>query len=175
MTEDRFWQLIKDARHGDDFYATLRETLTNESADDIISFQNILRRKLVDAYTFPVLMANFVIQSYVSDDVFEDFRAWLVTQGRERFESALTNPDSICDWFVRDDVDGIDGETMLLICQNAYEQYGDEDEFFEHLHYPPEPTVNQDWPDDKDGFRDQCPRLVDNFWNQERIKELHSD
>ena len=153
----------------------LNQLLKGLPADDIIAFENIFRRKLVTAYTFPLLMANFVIQSYVSDDVFEDFRAWLVTQGRERFELALANPESICDWLNRENVDDIDGETMLLLSQTAYEQYGDEDEFFSRIEYLPEPEIKQDWPEDKAGFRNKYPRLVDQFWNQERIRELHSD
>jgi hypothetical protein len=120
-----------------------------------------------------LLAANFIIQSYVSDDVFEDFRAWLVSHGRERFEAAVSDPESICDWLERSEVDDIRGETMLLVAQRAYEAHGDEEEFAARIVHPRTPKLKQDWPENADGYRKRWPRLVEKFWNLERIRELH--
>ena len=173
MKDERFWKLIADARQEDDFNIALTATLEDSPADDIVGFQNTLQRKIVDACAFPLLAANFIIQSYVSDDVFQDFRAWLVSHGRERFEAALADPESICDWFERSEVENIDGGATLLIAQRAYDEYGDEEEFFAQLVYPPEPEFEQDWPENAEGYKKRWPRLVEKFWNLERIRELH--
>src|SRR5262245_43894761 len=98
MAEPRFCKLIEEACQAKKFYKALTAKLKALAPGEIIGFQNTLQRKLRDAYTFPVLAANFIIQSYTSDDVFEDFRAWLVSQGQERFESAVSDPESICGW-----------------------------------------------------------------------------
>jgi hypothetical protein len=168
-----FWNLIEGARQAGDFIITLTANLEDLPAKDIIAFENTLQRKLVEAYAFPVLAANFIIQSYVSDDVFEGFRAWLIRQGRKRFESAVTDPETICDWLERDEVDDIDGESMLLVAQYAYEEYGVEEEFAAQIKYPHKPALKQEWPENKAGYQKQWPRLVAKFWNQQRIKELH--
>lgn len=173
MKADRFWKLITEARKEDDFRIALTAKLEDSPAEEIVGFQNTLRRKLVDACTFPLLAANFIIQSYVSDDVFEDFRAWLVSNGRDRFEASISDPESICDWFERSEVDNIDGESMLLIAERAYEEYGDAEEFFARIVYPREPKLKQDWPENAEGYKKRWPRLVDKFWNLERIRELH--
>jgi hypothetical protein len=172
-TDKRFWMLIEEARAGRNFDKALGAKLDKLPVKEIIAFENALQRRLRDAYTFPVLAANFIIQSYTSDDVFEDFRAWLVTQGQERFEAAVADPESICDWLKRSKVEGIDGSMMLLLACDAYEDHGDEEDFFELVKRPRLPALKQNWPKDKAGFRKRWPRLVDTFWNQERIRELH--
>lgn len=175
MNEDRFWELIENSQVSDDPYEHLTESLRAAPADDIVAYQNILREKIAEACTFPILAANFVIQSYVSDDVFEDFRAWLVSKGRERFENAVSNPETIASWLERDEVDDIDGATMLLLAETAFAEYWDEDQFFERIEYPSGPNIEEDWPDTKAEYRERYPALVDKFWNQERISELHAD
>src|SRR5262249_8869697 len=137
MTEDRFWGLIDEARSARNVCLALTTALKKLSAEEIIAFENTLRRKLAKAYVFPVLAANFIIESYVSDDVFENFCAFLVSQGRQRFKAALSNPESICDWLERKGVwskagdNAVDrqGEKMLFVAQNAYARYGDEEDF----------------------------------------------
>ncbi len=174
MKEDHFWKLIEEARQADDFIVALASNLEDLPADDIIGFQNTLRQKLVEARTFPLLAANFIIQSYVSDDVFEDFRAWLISNGADRFGTAILDPESICDWLERSEVDDLDGESMLLVAQRTYEAtYGGKEEFFARVVYPREPKLKQDWPDNAEGYKKRWPRLVDKFWNLERIRELH--
>src|SRR5262245_14250980 len=114
MAAGRFWKLVEAARRADDFVLALSSVLEKLPADEIIGFQTTLHQYLARAYRFPLLAANFIIQSYVSDDVFEDFRAWLVSQGRERYVAAVADPESICDWLERSAVDGIDGQSVLL-------------------------------------------------------------
>jgi hypothetical protein len=175
LAEDRFWSLIESARPARSVSTALTVALKKLSAAEIIGFENTFRRKLADAYVFPLLAANFVIGSYVSDDVFEDFRAWLISQGRQRFKAALSDPESICDWLDRKDVDRVDmvGESMLFIAQNAYKPYGDGDKFYAETDYPRQPPLKQQWPNSKAEFRKRYPRLVDKFWNQSRIGKYH--
>lgn len=62
---------------------------------------------------------------------------------------------------------------MLLVAQHAYEEYGDAEEFFARIVYPREPKLKQDWPANAEGYKKRWPRLVEKFWNLERIRELH--
>jgi hypothetical protein len=173
MPQRRFWALIEDARLSSSVCSALTAALKKLAAEEIIGFEHTLRRKLALAYVFPLLAANYVIESYVSDDVFESFRAWLVSQGRQRFEAALSDPESICDWLDRKGASAVDrqGERMLFVAQNAFKRYGDEEDFFNRTDHSREPAFEQSWPRTKAEFR---KRYVDKFWNQTRINKLNA-
>jgi hypothetical protein len=49
------------------------------------------------SYVAQLWAAAFVINGGCSDDGFEYFRGWLITRGREVFERALADPDSLAD------------------------------------------------------------------------------
>jgi hypothetical protein len=70
----------------------LCDALAGLRVKEILSFEEQLRAKLRRAYTFDVMAAAFIVKSYISDDTFEDFRAWLVAQGKEHFERAVKAP-----------------------------------------------------------------------------------
>src|SRR5688572_17566457 len=112
MSREEFWRLVEASRKQVDQYGWLRKQLRRLSKEAITGFQVNLRGLMIEACSFPLLAANFVIQSYVSDDVFEDFRAWLVSQGKRRFKAAISNPETIAGWLRREEVDEIDGEPL---------------------------------------------------------------
>lgn len=176
MQEQDFWSIIADALQEDDIYDHIKLVLSSMSRDEIVSFQNILSRKISAACTFPLLAANFVIASYVSDDGFRDFRAWLVSQGAEKFNKAVIDPESIADWLDKSVVNEIDGGPMMSVAHDAYGQaYGDEDDFFQKVSFEPDPKMVQKWPKNKTDYRSKYPQLVEKYWNDERIREMHSD
>ena len=175
MQEQEFWNIIDNVQE-EDLYKHIKLVLGSMSRDEIVSFQNILIKKVAAACTFPLLEANFVIASYVSDDGFRDFRAWLVSQGAEKFGKAVIDPESIADWLDTSAVDEIDGGPLLSVAQDAYgETYGDEDEFSQNVRFEQDPKIVQEWPNNKAEYRSKYPKLVAKYWNDERIREMHSD
>jgi hypothetical protein len=58
-----------------------------------------------------------------SDDAFDYFRCWLIGQGREVFEGALHEPDSLADLLGEfdEEIDG-DGEELGYAADEAYEE-----------------------------------------------------
>ena len=56
------------------------------------------------AYCWSLWGAAYVINGGCSDDPFVDFRASLISRGRQVFERALSDPDSLAD----EDFDGSD-------------------------------------------------------------------
>ena len=65
---------------------------------------------------------------------------------------------------------------MLTVSQIAYaEVCGSEDEFLQKSIIVPDPTIVQEWPKSKRDYHDKFPKLVEKFWNQERIREMHTD
>lgn len=176
MTEEEFWLCIDKASVEENVYNELKATLCSLRLDEIISFHQIFLHKLSEAYTFPLLAANFVISSYVSDDGFKYFRAWLLSNGSLKFFNALKNPETISDWLDKNEVDGIEGEEVLSIAEDVYADLGGDIEvFYNALVYPSDRELDMEWPEDKDKFYQKYPRLVEKFWDQQRIESLHSD
>jgi hypothetical protein len=100
MNEDEFWELIADTkrraeRSTDGQEVLLREALKKYTADEILQFNAIYIQKRDDAYTGDLWdVADFVTCSG-GDQAFLDFRAWLISQGKEVYEKALNDPDTL--------------------------------------------------------------------------------
>src|SRR5262245_50822814 len=101
MPDDAFWRIVdevaKSGNDPDDHLQALRQSLSGLSLDEIIAFEIKFRRLLNNAYTWDLWGAAYVIHSGCSDDGFEYFRRWLVSRGREAYEAAISNADSLAD------------------------------------------------------------------------------
>jgi hypothetical protein len=102
VDKPEFWQLIADARaqaddlaDGDTIAAAATALLAAYPPEVIRQAQQTLRDLLAEAYTAPMLAAAEIVNGGTSDDGFEYFRGWLITQGREVFERAVANPDTL--------------------------------------------------------------------------------
>jgi hypothetical protein len=99
MPAERFWRIMQRAAesgHDPDGYVNaLRASLRELTLEKIISFEVAFRRYLNKAYTWDLWGAAYVIHGGCSDDGFEYFRRWLVSRGRDVYEAALANPDSL--------------------------------------------------------------------------------
>ncbi|HRX85741.1 MAG TPA: DUF4240 domain-containing protein [Phycisphaerae bacterium] len=175
MTDDRFWRLIDEARARGSVAEHLPRLLLELNADEVVAFASMLSGKIANAGSFPLLAANFVIASYVSDEGFRSFRAWLVSQGRARYENAIRDPQTIADWLDIDEVDDTAEDPVGEAVCIAYMRHGDPDELHARTAHAADPDRPLDWPENKLEYRRRFPQLVDKFWNQQRINELHSD
>lgn len=179
MNEDEFWRIIDESAAAnpvasDEQFAWLEQRLQTYSTEDIVAFENILNRMKARAYTFPLLMANFILQSYVSDDAFEDFRLWLIANGRQRFEAAMADPEMIADFCdAEGPVEEITGEGLLYVAEAAFQEAGGDADFSDLVEFVDEPDLEMPWPETREGYQEAMPKLYDKFWNQERINELH--
>jgi hypothetical protein len=103
MDKNTFWKLIDSVNSevcNDDQEGILRTTqakLLDYSPQEIAAWANILRyyRHLAD--TGGVFAASCILNDYMSDDGFMDFRTWLISRGREVYMAALRNPDSLAE------------------------------------------------------------------------------
>lgn len=172
MTEGKFWEIVDSARAGDNAFDVAWTILSSLNRSDLLAFTSIMRAKMAEAYTFPLLAANFVISSYVSDDGFEDFRAWLVWQGREKFTAALADVESIADWLDKEDVDSVGEEDFAILPNLVFEERFAGDLLTE-ISFAAEPELDQDWPETESDYRRRWPKLVERFWDQEKIRQMH--
>ncbi len=98
MDEATFWNIIGEARSGADdevFLARLTARLRAIQADDIVEFQRLFNRALARSYSWNLWGAAHLVRGGCSDDKFEYFRAWLISQGQGPFERAVEDPETL--------------------------------------------------------------------------------
>src|SRR5215510_4463138 len=110
MAADKFWQIIERAAASDHdpnaHTEALRIALRELPLEEVIAFEAAFRRYLNQAYTWDLWGAAYVVHGGCSDDGFEYFRRWLVTRGRDVYERALADPDSLAQVDARPGPDG---------------------------------------------------------------------
>jgi hypothetical protein len=99
MTIETFWQAIDEARQSvvkfTDVPARLIELLSQMDEKEIIDFGSHFQNCMHLSYDANLWLAAVVIIGGCGDDKFTDFRCWLIAQGRDVFEAALADPDSL--------------------------------------------------------------------------------
>lgn len=102
MNQDQFWDVIAKACQGDirqaeDWDRKLQAALMQFEPAEIIEWDHIFDRFAARAYTIDLWGAAYTINGGASDDGFYYFRCWLIGMGRDVYEAALANPDSLAD------------------------------------------------------------------------------
>jgi hypothetical protein len=134
MDERRFWELIDQARkaapgHGMDAAdrqaAALEAGLAKLPPKEIIGFQELLDRKMVDTYRWDLWGAAYLLNGGCSDDCFDYFRGWLIGRGQKVFDAALKKPDSLAEFAAnQSNTDPSEAarecESFLYVARGAY-------------------------------------------------------
>jgi hypothetical protein len=109
MTHEQFWTIIEkacqsDPRSAHEWAERLTDNLAQLPADEIVEWNHIFDRLAAQAYYTDLWAAAYVINGGASDDGFYYFRCWLIGMGRQIYESAIKDPNSLADvvtptWF----------------------------------------------------------------------------
>src|SRR5882672_4855014 len=63
--------------------------------EELLDFESCFDRVHKESYAWSLWGAAYLMNGGCSDDGFEYFRAWLIAQGRQPFEMALEDPDTL--------------------------------------------------------------------------------
>jgi hypothetical protein len=120
MDINRFWEL-NERLSPERAVETLRDRLSKLEPSEIASYQEHFLRAFVAAYQWDLLAAEYIIEGSCSSDGFMDFRYGLISRGRNVFEAAIVDPDSLVD--LADDTDPvfISDEDFGYVAQQVYE------------------------------------------------------
>ncbi|MFF2993858.1 DUF4240 domain-containing protein [Streptomyces sp. NPDC057950] len=128
MDETEFWELVdttREAVEGDpeDHADLIVERLVQRDPDVVLDFARHFEARYNRAYRWDLWGAAWVLLDGASDDAFDFFRCWLIGQGREVFEGAMHDPDTLAELLddFDEDLDG-DGEELGYAADEAYEQ-----------------------------------------------------
>jgi hypothetical protein len=166
VNEVEFWTLIESSKAAakgsfDLHCEELAKRLVELPPDEIVAFDKLFRGKSIQAYTWDLWGAAYVINGGCSDDGFNDFRSWLISLGRDRFERALADPESLVD--VKLGPGGEEDasfEQFSYVATEAYETatsdpLPDEDDGIE---FPDEPA-GEPWDEDEEVLAERYPKL----------------
>lgn len=180
MTEDQFWDLIDQSRakqpaackllqkvravaakteSGDRFLSRLRVLLDALQPADVKDFKLILDRQLARAYTWELWAAAYIMMGGCSDDGFEYWRAWLISQGHAIFDAAIATPESLAA-HTFGSPDEMELEELLYLAVEIFESKTGDD-LYEQLpkrEGPAEPT-GVPWDEDTEVLRTRFPML----------------
>ncbi|MBX9581246.1 MAG: DUF4240 domain-containing protein [Gemmataceae bacterium] len=172
MTEDEFWGHIAASRPDpldpDAQVDRLTARLAKLPPDDILDFQAHWDRAAARAERWDLWGAAYLIRGGCSDDGFHYFRCWLLLQGREAYEAAVADPDTLADMAgprPMAEAGGVAGAYAWLAATGTAPDGGHE-AFYEALdaRHPgpwPSPPLGDDWDhDDAAEMRRRFPRLA---------------
>ena len=103
MREAELWEIVDgafaDSVGSEDTFAArvaaLERRLRALPPERVRAFAGALEEKLDAAYRWDLWGAAYLLGGGCSDDGFTDFRRWLVSMGRARYEAALRDPETL--------------------------------------------------------------------------------
>ncbi|MFJ9521813.1 DUF4240 domain-containing protein [Kitasatospora sp. NPDC101801] len=173
MDTQQFWQLIDEARtrvpapdRGTAVAEQATALLALRPPQEIVAAEQTLWDLMADSYSAPLWGAAYMINGGCSDDLFDYFRGWLITQGRATFERVIADPDALAELpavraFAADGID-IECEEALVIAWDAHQRATGEELPHDGLtinYSALDPDWNFDF-DDGDELRRRLPRLA---------------
>lgn len=144
-----FWKIVEAAYRVDpiEHFEALKDALGALKWFEVVAFQARFDEAVAAANALDLWGAARLINGADSDDVFRDFRVWLVGRGRHAYERALRNPDTLADILDGDPVDGFGLDAAAV---RVYEEKTGMSDFYERLDKverdaPAPPPEGPDW------------------------------
>ena len=162
MDEATFWEIIEEVKKAsankDERPDVLRVALEKLSPDEIQSFKETYIAQVYAAYTWPLWGAAYVMNGGCSDDCFDYFRDWLISEGQAVYQAALTDPEKLADL---PRVEEVELEEFRYVADEVYEQKADRTM---EPTYPPFPGEPAGEPWDEDTVDKLFPKLTALYW-----------
>lgn len=160
MNTDEFWYIIDQVHveSGGDMdrkCALLKKRLLDLDGQQLRDFINHFDSADAAGYTWQLWGAAYVMHGGCSDDAFNDFRATLISHGREVYERALADPESLAE---------LTFQSEEAICYEGFQYVTHEAAKEKHgglplrtVAHPKDPT-GQEW--EEDTVEQLYPRLA---------------
>jgi Protein of unknown function (DUF4240) len=127
VDREQFWELVETATSTagpecEQQAAALAAALSRLPPSEILAFHRIQDELMAESYRWELWGAAYLMMGGCSDDGFDYFRGWLLTQGRAAWEAALRDPDGLATHSrVQDQQEDFWCEDMLYAAFDAYE------------------------------------------------------
>ena len=162
MDKAAFWEIIGDAKSASsNSYErpdALRAALDKLSPDEIQGFQEAYIVQVCDAYTWPLWGAAYVMNGGCSDDCFDYFRDWLISEGQAVYEAAVETPETLAELEVTDE---FELEEFRYVADEVYEAKTGRAMQPNYPEVPSDPS-GEAW--DEDTVDKLYPKLATKYW-----------
>lgn len=179
MNKTEYWNLIEQSKSlEEERVEWLTEELSKRSISEIVDYEFVFQSYMNESYQSHLWGAAYLIMGGCSDDCFDYFRGWLISQGQEVFEKTLKNPEFLAN-YISDENLGEEGvpqyEEFLNVGFDAYtlNKGGDPEEWDGDLYDELLDLLSQrglegnteiefDW-EDEDDLEEMFPALWERF------------
>jgi hypothetical protein len=169
MDKDQFWEIVSTSRKRAkgkmaQQVEVLREMLRALSPEEIVEYKRKFYECMDEAYHWDLWGAAYIIGGGCSDDGFMDFRSWLISMGKDVFEAALKDVESLVDVVDSPDVEDTFFEEFLYVPGEVYEEKTGKEMPLIEREITSEPQ-GEPWEEDEEGkdLRDRFPKLWEAF------------
>jgi Protein of unknown function (DUF4240) len=165
MDEEIFWKIIKtskDNSNGD--FEEQQEELANElhkfTPDDIILFGNRFRYFRGQANTWELWGAIYIIHGGCGDDSFNDFREWVIGQGKDFYNKTIKDPETLID-LDADKINAIEWEGLGYVYSDVFKKLTGQE--MEYTYKENLEISGQEWDEENDDLKKMFPKLYDKY------------
>ena len=99
LDETVFWNIVdlsfENTKNQDDQERFLVKEIEKLTPKQMIGFRLRTDKLLYDTYNSEMWCAGYIMNGGCSDDGFEYFRNWIISLGKEKYQKAKENPDSL--------------------------------------------------------------------------------
>ena len=169
-----FWNIvdlsIKNTKNQDDQERFLVKEIEKLTPKQIIGFRLRTDKLLYDTYNSEMWCAGYIMNGGCSDDGFEYFRNWVISRGRETYNKAKENSDSLISECINGE-EYYDFESFWYVALTAFENktgkelydYISDDFKTNEGNYP---SFKFTWKEEEpESMKVICPKLFEKMWD----------
>jgi len=173
---DLYWQIIENSLTTADTLEQQEEFLINEleqlTAEDIIGFRLRTEYFMFLSYSSELWCAATIMNDGCSDDGYQNFRLWLISQGKQIFSDAMMDPDNLANYFEEgfNEDDLYEFESFGNVADKAFQSQFNQDihDFIDYINFnyfeENYPELEFNWEEDNiTTYQAICPRLYTIF------------
>jgi Protein of unknown function (DUF4240) len=130
LPEKDFWAIVhktRDAanRHYPTHCIKLTEELSSLPSDEIVRFNRTFYYLMAQSFSYKLWEAVYALNGGISDDGYEHFRSWLISQGKNKFYRAIKFPRILFLIGVKEIIENYEG--IAYCAFDAYQQKNSSD------------------------------------------------
>jgi hypothetical protein len=162
MDEEQFWRIIqitKDNSQND--YEKQQEELEYElnklTPDELILFGNRFRYFRGQANTWELWGAIYIIQGGCGDDSFNDFREWVIVQGKDFYYKTINDPETLAELDAEFIEETADFEGVGYIPSKVFNDLTGQE--MQYTFQENQTTSGKEWNEEGDDLKNMFPRI----------------
>jgi len=174
LDETVFWNIVdlsfENTKNQDDQERFLVKEIKKLTPKQMIGFRLRTDKLLYDTYNSEMWCAGYIMNGGCSDDGFEYFRNWIISLGKEKYQKAKENPDSLISEY-KTNTEFYEFEGFWYVALTAFNNKTGKDLYdfiaddfkFNEGNYP---RFEFTWKEEEpETMRAICPKLFDKMWN----------